>query len=65
MWSSYAEVDRAVTTIAVCLREAGVVPEALVRAYRTALGRSASSLVQRFYERLGEVCPEALHYFGA
>lgn len=64
VWQGYHDVDEAVNTISVCIKQTGEVPEALVRAYRTSIERSGHGLVQRFYEGLAEKCPEALRYFS-
>lgn len=64
VWAGKTDVDQAVDTIAKCIEETGIVPEALVRAYWTSIERSSHGLVQRFYERLAEKCPKALGYFA-
>lgn len=64
VWAGYSDVDQAVDTIAKCIEETGVIPEALVRAYWTSIERSSHGLVQRFYEKLAAKCPRALEYFA-
>ncbi len=63
IWSSYIDVDDSVSTIKTVLAETGTLPAILVTSYKETLERTSKGMVQRFYEKLVEHCPEALRYF--
>jgi len=64
IWAGYSDVDVAVKTIATSMKEVGMIPEVLVRAYWESIEKSSRGIVQRFYEKLTAQCPEALRYFA-
>ena len=63
VWGSYEQAEKAVETIKKLLAETGEIPEPLVRAYNATIQTSYKGVVQRFYEKLVEECPEALKLF--
>ncbi len=64
VWSSYADAEEAARAVAECMNQAGQVPPVLVDAYRLTLSRSYRGPVQRFYEELAILCPQALRLFA-
>jgi len=63
IWYKYESADIAVKTIKKLLEETGTIPETLLKAYNKTLQTSYRGVVQRFYEKLAEECPQALKYF--
>jgi len=64
VFASFPEAERAVDTIAKSMKHTGEVPEVLVDAYRTSLSRTPyHGVVQHFFTKLAEKCPEAMKYF--
>ena len=64
VFASYPEADQAAATITAAMKNTGEVPAVLVEAYRTSLARTPyHGVVQRFYSRLAQQCPEAMKYF--
>jgi len=63
IWYKYESADIAVKTIKKLLEETGTIPEALLKAYNDTIKTSYRGVVQRFYEKLAEECPQALKYF--
>ena len=64
VWSSFLDVDKAVKTIKATLAETKTLPAVLITAYKETLETTTKGMVQRFYEKLAEQCPEALKYFS-
>lgn len=63
VWGSYEQAEKAVFTIKKLIKETGKIPEPLLRAYNLTIQTSYKGVIQRFYEKLAEECPEALKYF--
>ena len=63
VWGSYEQAEKAVKTIKKLMEETGGIPEPLLKAYNATIQTSYKGVVQRFYERLAEECPEALKLF--
>lgn len=57
------EIDTIVKTIKVFYEETGSIPEVLVSSYKESLNHTSSALVQRFYQRLADECPQAIKFF--
>lgn len=64
LWEAASDVRKAVETIARLYRETGGLPPVLLEAYRETLAHSRRGMVQRFYEEMTELAPEALAFFS-
>jgi hypothetical protein len=63
IWNSRKEVETAVDTICNIMDIHGCLPHELVTAYRESLTKVSRGMIQLFYERLTEKCPDALNFF--
>ena len=63
VWTAYRDIDEIVRTIKKIYKEAGELPSILVKSVRESLTKSSYGMVQRFYNKLTQECPEALRYF--
>ena len=52
-------MDQKILSIICCSK----IPEPLLRAYNATIETSYKGVVQRFYEKLAEECPQALKFF--
>lgn len=63
MWSTYEEVEQAITTIKKWIDETGVIPDNMVMEYRKEITESSYNIINYFYERLEHEAPDALLLF--
>ena len=63
VWSSYRDAEKAVETIQKIMEQRGDLPETYAKAVRETLQHSYKGVIQRFYEKLSEKCPQALKHF--
>jgi hypothetical protein len=67
LWDSKKGVIEAVDSLTKVYSKTQTIPAELIRAYKVTLGRVAErrpGLVQEFYDRMADRCPDALPLFG-
>ena len=63
VWQSYKDVDEAIKTIKTIMQIKGELPNELAESIKATIKTSSKGIIQYFYSKLVEECPEAIKYF--
>jgi hypothetical protein len=64
MWNTFDAVEQSVRLILGIYSRTNALPNDLVIAYRTSLEMTSPGVVDRFYQELMKLCPDAITYFS-